>query len=200
LPESASASTAGLRERKKERTREMIRAHALHLFTTQGYDATTVQQIIAEVEVSESTFFRYFPTKGDVVLTDDFDPVIVAAFQRQPPELTPIAALRAAFHEAFGQLTPEELAGQSARMHLVLAVPELRAAMLDQFGQAMGLLADVLAERSGRRADDMAVRALAGAVVGAAMAVMFAMLDDPTADMSLLFDDAMQHLEDGLRL
>ena len=197
---SASSPAAGLRERKKVRTRETIRAHALRLFTTQGYDATTVQQIIADVEVSESTFFRYFPTKSDVILTDDFDPVIVAAFQRQPPELAPVAALRAAFHEAFGQLTAEEIAGQSARMHLILAVPELRAAMLDQFGQALGLLASVLAERTGRSADDMAVRTLAGAVVGAAMAVMFAMLDDPGADLAALFDEAMRLLENGLRL
>ncbi len=200
MPELASPPTAGLRERKKERTREMIRAHALRLFATQGYDATTVQQIIAEVEVSESTFFRYFPTKGDVVLTDDFDPVIVAAFQRQPPELSPIQALRAAFHDSFGQLTQEEMSGQWDRMHLILAVPELRAAMLDQFAQAMGLLAEVLAERTGRRADDMGVRTLAGAVVGAAMAVMFAMFDDPAADLAVLFDEAMGHLEDGLRL
>ncbi|MGA7988559.1 MAG: TetR family transcriptional regulator [Candidatus Dormiibacterota bacterium] len=178
----------------------MIRAHALRLFTTQGYDETTVQQIIAEAEVSESTFFRYFPTKGDVILSDDFDPVIVAAFQRQPAELTPIQALRAAFHEAFGQLTPEEIAAQSSRMHLILAVPELRAATLDQFGQAMGLLTAVLAGRSGRSAEDMAVRTLAGAVVGVAMAVMFAMLDDPTADLADLFDAAMRHLEDGLAL
>ncbi len=197
---SASSSTVGLRERKKERTREMIRAHALRLFATQGYETTTVQQIIADVEVSESTFFRYFPTKADVILSDDFDPVIVAAFQRQPPDLTPIQALRAAFHEAFGGLTPEEVAEQSSRMQMVLAVPELRASMLDQFAQAMGLLADVLAERTGRRADDMAVRTLAGAVVGAAMAVMFMMLDDPSADLSMLFDAAMGHLEDGLPL
>ena len=64
----------------------MIREHAMRLFRTQGYEATTVQQIIDEVEVSESTFFRYFPTKGHVVLTDDFDPIIVAAFRRQPAE------------------------------------------------------------------------------------------------------------------
>ena len=85
-------------------------------------------------------------------------------------------------------------------MHLILAVPELRAAMLDQFGQALGLLASVLAERTGRSADDMAVRTLAGAVVGAAMAVMFAMLDDPGADLAALFDEAMRLLENGLRL
>ena len=197
---SASRVAAGLRERKKERTRETIRKRALHLFFTQGFDATTVQQIIEDVEISESTFFRYFPTKGDVVLSDDFDPIIVAAFRRQPASLTPIQALRAAFHEAFAELTPEEIAEQSARMQLVLAVPELRAAMLDQFGQAMSLLADVLAERSGRAADDMAVRTLAGAVIGAAMAVLFAMLEDPSLDLATLFDQAMEHLEGGLRL
>jgi AcrR family transcriptional regulator len=200
LSASASRVAAGLRERKKERTRETIRKRALHLFFTQGFDATTVQQIIEDVEISESTFFRYFPTKGDVVLSDDFDPIIVAAFRRQPASLTPIQALRAAFHEAFAELTPEEIAEQSARMQLVLAVPELRAAMLDQFGQAMSLLADVLAERSGRAADDMAVRTLAGAVIGAAMAVLFAMLEDPSLDLATLFDQAMEHLEGGLRL
>jgi len=200
LSESASRASAGLRERKKERTREAIRRRALHLFTTQGYDATTVQQIIDDVEISESTFFRYFPNKGDVVLSDEFDPIIVAAFHRQPASLTPIQALRAAFHEAFAELTKEEIAEQVARMQLILTVPELRAAMLDQFGQAMSLLASVLAERSGRRVDDMAVRTLAGAVVGAAMAVLFAMLEDPAADLSTLFDEAMGHLEGGLRL
>jgi AcrR family transcriptional regulator len=200
LSESGSRAPAGLRERKKERTRETIRKRALRLFITQGYDATTVQQIIDDVDISESTFFRYFPNKGDVVLTDDFDPVIVAAFQRQPASLTPIQALRAAFHEAFSELTADEIAEQGERMQLILAVPELRAAMLDQFGQAMSLLADQLAERTGRSADDMAVRTLAGAVVGAAMAVLFAMLEDPSAELSVLFDEAMGHLEDGLRL
>lgn len=198
--ESGSRAPAGLRERKKERTRETIRKRALHLFITQGYDATTVQQIIDDVEISESTFFRYFPSKADVVLADDFDPIIVAAFQRQPKALTPIQALRAAFHEAFAELTSDEIAEQGERMQLVLAVPELRAAMLDQFGQAMSLLASVLAERTGRRAEDMAVRTLAGAVVGASMAVLFAMLEDPSAELSVLFDQAMGHLEDGLRL
>jgi AcrR family transcriptional regulator len=200
LQASAELRAPGLRERKKERTREMIRAHAMRLFRTQGYDATTVQQIIDEVEISESTFFRYFPTKGDVVLTDDFDPIIVAAFQRQPPELTPIQALREAFREAFGALRPDQIEEQSDRMHMILAVPELRAAMLEQFAAAMRLLGAILAERAGRSEDDMAVRTLAGAVTGAAMAAMFAVIDDPQADLSLLLDEAMSHLEGGLIL
>jgi AcrR family transcriptional regulator len=200
LPASAELRSAGLRERKKERTRETIRARALHLFVTQGYDATTVQQIIDDVEISESTFFRYFPTKADVVLTDDFDPIIVAAFLAQPPELTSIAALRRAFGEAFGQLTVEDVAEQSARMQLILSVPELRASMLDQFGQAMRLLAQAVAERAGRAPDDMMVIAVSGAVVGVAMAVMFTMMDDPNADLHAVLDEAMGNLEAGLRL
>jgi AcrR family transcriptional regulator len=200
LQASAEPRAPGLRERKKERTREMIRAHAMRLFRTQGYDATTVQQIIDEVEISESTFFRYFPTKGDVVLTDDFDPIIIVAFQRQPSALTPIQALREAFRETFGALRPDQIEEQSDRMHMILAVPELRAAMLEQFAAAMRLLGTILAERAGRSEDDMAVRTLAGAVIGAAMAAMFAVIDDPQADLSVLLDEAMSHLEGGLIL
>ena len=86
----------GLRERKKARTKAAIREHAMRLFQKQAYQATTVEQIAEAAEVSPSTFFRYFPTKEDVVLTDDDDPLILAAFRAQPAELSPVAALRAA--------------------------------------------------------------------------------------------------------
>ena len=190
----------GLRERKKARTRAAIQSHALRLFREQGYDATTVQQIIEEVEVSESTFFRYFPTKADVVLADEFDPVIVAAFREQPRELSVIRALRAAFAQAFAQMSDDDRAVQEDRMLLVLSVPELRAAMLDQFASAMGLLAEIIAERTGRSPNDVSVRTFAGAVVGAAMSAMFAIADDPSSDVAETLDKSMACLEDGLRL
>src|ERR1700759_975209 len=85
-----------LRERKKARTRASLREHALRLFREQGYQATTVEQIAAAAEVSPSTFFRYFPTKEDVVLQDDMDTRMLEALARQPSELSPIAAVRAA--------------------------------------------------------------------------------------------------------
>ena len=57
-----------------------------------------------------------------------------------------------------------------------------------------------MAERSGRRPDDFAVRTVAGAVVGAMMAVLAAMADDPDADLASLIDQAIAHLEAGLSL
>jgi AcrR family transcriptional regulator len=190
----------GLRERKKAKTRAAIQSHALRLFREQGYDATTVQQIIEEVEVSESTFFRYFPTKADVVLTDEFDPMIARLFRDQPSEMNAIAALRVAFKTAFGQLTAEDELAQQDRMILIPAVPELRAAMLDQFASAMGLLGELVAERSGRSPDDVAVRSLAGAVVGVAMAAMFMVAEEPSFDLPEKLDQAMACLEDRFGL
>jgi AcrR family transcriptional regulator len=197
---SLEAQPTGLRERKKARTRAAIQAHAMRLFSRQGYDATTVQQIIDEAEVSESTFFRYYPTKADLVLSDEFDPIIVEAFRAQPSDSSPVQALRSAFRLAFAQLGPEGEAEQRDRMAIVLAVPELRAAMLDQFTYAMQVLSEVVAERAGRAVDDWKVRTLAGAVIGVAMAVMFEIAEHPSKDFATILDEAMAHLEGGLEL
>lgn len=189
-----------MRARKKAKTRAAIQQHALRLFGEHGYEATTAAQIAEAAEVSESTFFRYFPTKAEVVLGDDFDPLVVRAFTDQPPELSAIEALRRAFRAAFAQVSSQQLDEQRERVRLILSVPELRAAMLDQFAHALSLLADVVAQRTGRRADDVAVRTLAGAVVGAAMALMFALADDPAADIATLLDEAIGLLQEGLPL
>jgi AcrR family transcriptional regulator len=189
-----------LRERKKAQTRAAIQNHALRLFREQGYDATTIEQIIEAADVSETTFFRYFPTKEDLVLQDDFDPLIVGAYQAQPADLPPVAAVRATFAALFAHMSAQQQAEQRERVALILAVPRLRAAMLDQFAEAMQLLAGAMAERSGRRPDDFAVRTVAGAVVGAMMAVLAAMADDPDADLASLIDQAIAHLEAGLSL
>jgi AcrR family transcriptional regulator len=189
-----------LRERKKAQTCAAIQTHALRLFREQGYDARTIEQIIHAADVSETTFFRYFPTKEDLVLQDGYDPLIVAAYQAQPPDLPPIPAVRAAFRALFAQMSAEQQAEQRERVTLVLSVAKLRAAMLDQFCKAMQLLAGPMAERAGRSPDDVAVRTVAGAVVGTLMAVLAAMAGDPGADLAPLIDAAMAHLEAGLSL
>jgi AcrR family transcriptional regulator len=200
LPQTPPDSTPGLRERKKAQTRSAIQTHALELFAEQGYAATTVDQIIRRVDVSESTFFRYFPTKESLVLTDDLDPVILAAFMAQPPELAVMAALRYAFRSLFENLTEQQRAEQQERMTLVLAVPALRAAVFEQFSTTMDLLSDAIAARAGRESHDFGVRTVAGAVVGASMAVLAAVAIDPSADYASLMDDALAQLQNGLAL
>jgi AcrR family transcriptional regulator len=200
MPAGTDQARPGLRERKKARTRAAIQAHALRLFREQGYEATTVEQIIEAAEVSETTFFRYFPTKEDVVLQDDYDPLIVETYQAQPAGLPPLAAVRATFTALFAAMTPEQRAEQRERVALVLSVPRLRAALLDQYAKAMELLAAAMAERAGRAPGDFAVRTVAGAVVGVLMAVVAELADDPEADLAALIDEAFAHLESGLTL
>ena len=163
---------AGLRERKKARTRASLREHALRLFREQGYQATTVEQIAAAAEVSPSTFFRYFPTKEDVVLQDDMDTRMVEAFARQSPDLAPVAAIRAAMREAWKSFTPEEWEQIREGGRLSYSVPEIRARAMNEFARTINVIADVLARRAGRPADDFRVRVLAGAVIGVMMSVL----------------------------
>jgi AcrR family transcriptional regulator len=150
--------------------------------------------------VSESTFFRYFPTKEAVVVWDDFDPRIIEAFRAQPAEVNPIGALRTAIHEVLSRLSEQEQSELRERMALMLSVPPLRAVLLDQIDGPFRLIAQVVAERTGRPVDDPAVRALAGAVVGVGLSAMFATADDPTADVVTLADEALAHLEAGFAL
>jgi AcrR family transcriptional regulator len=188
---------AGLRERKKAKTRAEIQRQALRLFGERGYEATTVAQIAEAAEVSESTFFRYFPTKEDVVLWDEFDPLVFEAFREQPPELNPARALRGAIREALTRASAEERAGLRGRVELLLGVPPLRATFVDRIGGPMGLLAGAVAERAGRPPDDPAVRALAGAMMGVGLSVMFAAVEDPDADIVSLIDEGLAQLEAG---
>src|SRR5690242_4622205 len=102
-------NSPGLRERKKEKTRRTIQEHALRLFAEQGYDATTIEQIAEAAEVSPSTLFRYFPTKEDIVVQDDYDPLLVERLIAQPPEVPPVRALRNAFGEAMQGIPGSEL-------------------------------------------------------------------------------------------
>ena len=192
---------SGLRERKKAKTHAAIQEHALRLFREQGYEATTVEQIAAAADVSQSTFFRYFPSKEDVVLHDAFDPILFASFGEQPAELTPIQALRASMAEVFGALTAEELAQERQREELILSVPELRARMLDDLAATIREVAVVLAKRVGRSPDELPVRAFAGAVIGAGIAVWLTSAEGiETADYIKQFDAAMAYLDTGLHL
>jgi AcrR family transcriptional regulator len=196
----AADRPVGLRERKKARTRAAIREHALRLFREQGYHETTVEQIAEAAEVSPSTFFRYFPTKEDVVLQDDFDVLGTEAFEAQPAELSPVAAFRAAAAQMLAALTPEELAQFRETTELALTVPEVRARALDEFARTIDEIAAAVARRTGRAPDDFAVRNVAGAVIGVIMAATMPWAEAPSDDMFERIDAALAHLEAGLPL
>src|SRR3954463_15888439 len=136
-----SSLPAGLRERKKAKTRAAIRDHAIRLFEEQGYASTTVDQIAEAAEVSQSTFFRYFPTKEDVILIDDYDPLIVEAIKAQPPEVTPVNALLEGMRAVFLKLGPDEWRSEQRRQRIFQAVPELRARAMNQTVSAVDMLA-----------------------------------------------------------
>jgi AcrR family transcriptional regulator len=162
---------AGLRERKKARTRASLREHALRLFREQGYHETTVEQIAAAAEVSPSTFFRYFPTKEDVVLQDDMDSRMIEALARQPRELSPIAAVRGAMRETWNSFTPLEWEQLREGGRLSMEVPEIRARTMNEFSRLINAFAEAIASRTGHRPDDVRVRVLAGAIIGVLMSV-----------------------------
>ncbi len=195
---------SGLRERKKARTRASIREHALRLFREQGYHATTVEQIAAAAEVSASTFFRYFPTKEDVVLQDDMDTRMVDALERQPAGLGPLTAIRAATQEVFASYSEADLDLIQENTALTVSVPEVRARALDEFARTIGVISEALAKRAGRPADDLAVRTTAGAIIGVIMSITMpwdGWSDRQTiADTFTRIDQALALLEIGLPL
>ncbi len=161
----------GLRERKKARTRAAIREHALRLFRENGYQRTTVEKIAEAAEVSPSTFFRYFPTKEDIVLQDDMDTRMIEALERQPTDLSPLSAVRAATREVFASYTQADLDLLAETTALTMTVPEVRARAMDEFTRTISVVGEALAKRVGRPADDLAIRATAGAVIGVIMSI-----------------------------
>ena len=96
VQQACVASMAGRRERKKQRTREALVDAAFRLFQEKGYEATTVEEIADEVDVSSRTFFRYFASKEDVVLTfqEEQFATMVAALAARPAGESALTALR----------------------------------------------------------------------------------------------------------
>jgi len=165
-PADTTAKPPGLRERKKIQTRQAIRSAAYRLFTEQGYDATPIDQIAAEADVSPSTVFRYFPTKEDIVLTDEYDEPMVEVLRNRPADEQPLASVRHVMHEMFQALLhdPEGQAELVQRNELIRDVPALRARAQESISVTGRLLGAVIAERTGRPVDDLQVRVFTAAV------------------------------------
>jgi AcrR family transcriptional regulator len=167
-PPRPPALQGDLRERKRIRTRRAIRTAAYDLFDQYGFEATRVDLIAEAAEVSPSTVFRYFPTKEDIVLTDEDNPVLQSALHARPAHETPLQALRAALREAMRAhyATPEARNEIARRMRLVSTVPALRARMPEMMALTSQYLTHAMAHRTGHPPSGLDLRVFIGAVVG----------------------------------
>ena len=197
-PQPEDGPPLGRRERKKSRTRAAIQHEALRLFGEKGYERTTMEEIAEAADVSASTLFRHFASKEALVLTDEYDPLIIDACRSQPAELGAVEAIRLGIRDVFEHVSEEALADMRARAELAVSVPDLRAAMLDQLAQAIGDLTGVVAERAGRPTDDFGVATLAGAIMGVMLSAELYWVEHPRSDLFALIDDALVLLEKGL--
>ncbi|MFK4071223.1 TetR/AcrR family transcriptional regulator [Streptomyces sp. NPDC029674] len=168
-PEGApeSAPRLGLRERKKLKTRLAIREATYRLIREQGYEATTVEQIAEAAEVSPSTVFRYFPTKEDIVLTDEFDPVLERELRQRPADEPIVESLRHVLRGAVRLNYAEEPEVSRLRTKLMTEVPAVRSRMLESMSVTGGILCRVIAERTGRDPGDLEVRTFSMGLIGA---------------------------------
>jgi AcrR family transcriptional regulator len=151
-----AATRPGLRERKKRRTRDALLRAALELFTTRGYEQTTVDDIAEAADVSQRTFFRYFAGKEEAAF---FVPRlaeshVIEAVRARPPGEAPLEALRRAvleswdtINEAVESIVPIDL---HMRVYRVIeSTPSLLAAHLRRSSELEEELARIIADREG---------------------------------------------------
>lgn len=200
-PDDARQSRPGLRERKKLKTRVAIREATYGLIAEQGYEATTIEQIAAAAEVSPSTVFRYFPTKEDIVLTDEFDPVMEAAVRARPADETPLESLRAVLRQAVEAILADQPEEMSQRSRLMLEIPAVRARMTETMAETSLLLTRAVADRTGRAESDLEVRVFTASVMAALREVTIYWAEHGQRDdLVALVDRALDTLKGGLAL
>lgn len=175
-PMTAARSTSpadhprpGLRERKKIKTREAIRSATYALVREQGYDATTIDQIAERAEVSPSTVFRYFPTKEDIVLTDEWDPVLVRELRARPADEPWPETLRHVVLKALRMGLEDDIEAARLRTHLMVQVPAVRSRMMESMSVTGRMFSVAIGERTGLDPDGLEVRVYAMSLMGGLM-------------------------------
>jgi AcrR family transcriptional regulator len=160
-------TVAGLRERKKQKTKASIQREALRLFKKRGYNETTIEDIAQAAEISPSTFFNYFPTKEDVVIYDEYDPMLFSIFTDAPAGETLRQSIGRVL-DAFGTIIENDRGEILERSRLALEVPELRARIWEELEKARDTFSAVIAARTGRAVTDFEVQIVAMTLVGVA--------------------------------
>jgi AcrR family transcriptional regulator len=159
----------GLRERKKQQTRETIARAALRLFAQRGYDETTLADIAAAADVAPRTIFAYFDSKEDILFSDEGSlDELKRRLDERPAGTTTVDALR----EFLGCMkSPDE--GEKLRKKVIMANPSLQMKMRARHVELEPMLAHSIARDLGTGADD--IRAL---LVAASMTAAFESVSD----------------------
>ena len=195
VPASPAGSGTGHPGRRRATSRAELEQVAFTLFAGRGFDATTVDEIAAAAGIGRRTFFRYFPSKNDIpwgAFEDELERMRVR-LKACPPEVPLADAIRVALID-FNRVAPAQVPLHRRRMDLILRVPTLLAHSTLRFTAWREVIAEFAAERTGRRADDLAPQTVAHAVLGVAVAAYQHWLDDPGSDLGALLDNAMREL------
>jgi AcrR family transcriptional regulator len=158
---------AGLRERKKERVRSEIQREALRLFLEHGFEQTTVEQIADAAGISPATFYRYFTSKEDSVVTDGFDPIFIQSILERPADEPLIDSIRSVMTDVLAKYLERDRDLLIARMKLTRATPALQIAFFAEQERSLELFSALIARHLRRPADDLDVRIACGALAGA---------------------------------
>jgi len=191
----------GLRERKKQQTRQLIADTAWRLFADRGFDRVTVAEVAREAEVALATVFNYFPTKEDLFYSrlEAFGQRMVEAVASRREGEPALVALRR-FLLASGGLVAQVEAGDPEAVERLRTVnrviadsPALQARERQVIARYADALAELLAADLGVPPDDVEVRVAANAMIG-----VHATLLDFTR-RRVLADDRLERLAGDLR-
>jgi AcrR family transcriptional regulator len=165
----------GLRERKKQLTRRLIAERARELFAERGFEGVTVAEVARAADVAEATVFNYFPTKEDLFYSrlEAFEEQLLAAIRERKPGQTVLAAFRGFLLGQRGVLAMDAAGGDDEATEQLRTVtrvitesPALLARERQVFARYARALADLLAEETGARSEDVAPRVVANALLG----------------------------------
>jgi mycofactocin system transcriptional regulator len=176
---------------------EVARA-ALELFSTRGFDETTVDDIARAVGVGRRTLFRYFSSKNDTVW-GNFDVVCtrlrdeLAAAPREEPLMCSLGrAVVASNTYPDGQLPELRI-----RMTLITTVPALQAHSMLRYAAWRAVVAEFVAGRLGLESSDHLPQTIAHAALGTSMAAFVVWVADPSRDLGRTLEDGYRALASG---
>jgi mycofactocin system transcriptional regulator len=179
-------------------SRRELELIALRLFTEQGFDSTTIEQIAAEAEVSKRTFFRYFSSKAGV-LWNEFDhevDIIRAALAEVPPGVPMMDAIRRAVVTA-SHYGPQDGPELRMRMNLIGGVPALQSSAAVHYDAWERAISDFAATRIGQPADSLYPLAVGRATLAACRAAYDRWSARADADLTYYLDAALTALAAG---